>query len=278
MNFPLQHIEIAMFDFDNRKVRCVLALLIPLFVACGTGVSPAARNVSSSTQNLEGPNGMEWNGMEWNGMEWNGADFLGVSVTGVQLNAEDISNVHLDGTVLWGTYPCGASLSACDFVGAHLRGLLSDSNVVDLRIDGYDLSSDPEISFYTVSYWNPVSHDWKPLCGNDTSGAPIKATALAGRWNYSQGVAGGGSYISNGNVFTFACEHSVLHKCTDWGYKPWKSLALAKLHQSCTRMVRADYCGDGTAYTTNGTAINYYDWDGIAFDDAPCDWIGDAEW
>ncbi|HEU4408415.1 MAG TPA: ADYC domain-containing protein [Polyangiaceae bacterium] len=28
---------------------------------------------------------------------------------------------------------------------------------------------------------------------------------------------------------------------------------------ACTRMLRADDCGDGTSYTVNGTTINLYD-------------------
>src|SRR5204863_9983229 len=29
--------------------------------------------------------------------------------------------------------------------------------------------------------------------------------------------------------------------------------------ESCVRMVRADYCGDGTSHTINGTAIDVFD-------------------
>jgi hypothetical protein len=31
------------------------------------------------------------------------------------------------------------------------------------------------------------------------------------------------------------------------------------MHQSCTRMARADYCGDGTSHTREGTWINIWD-------------------
>ena len=49
----------------------------------------------------------------------------------------------------------------------------------------------------------------------------------------------------------------VIAKCVDWGYAPW---ALgADVHQSCTRLARADYCGDGRPWTLDGTTIDAYD-------------------
>lgn len=38
--------------------------------------------------------------------------------------------------------------------------------------------------------------------------------------------------------------------------------------QSCIRMVRADYCGDGRPHTKDGTKINIWDRDGIQKPDA----------
>jgi ADYC domain len=47
-------------------------------------------------------------------------------------------------------------------------------------------------------------------------------------------------------------------------------------HAACVRMVRADYCGDGTSWTRNGAAINFYDSLGIHAD--ATDWPVDAAW
>ena len=55
-------------------------------------------------------------------------------------------------------------------------------------------------------------------------------------------------------------------KCILWGYQPWstkneckgskcRTQALDPWLQACTRMVRADYCGDGRSYTFDGTPI-----------------------
>jgi ADYC domain len=43
------------------------------------------------------------------------------------------------------------------------------------------------------------------------------------------------------------------------GYKPWQTAPDGRpmwdYHQACTRMMRADYCGDGKAHTREGTPI-----------------------
>ncbi len=63
------------------------------------------------------------------------------------------------------------------------------------------------------------------------------------------------------------------------GYKPWKTVGgtlLRNHHQACTRMIGADYCGDGKPWTANGTPINVFDSKGIQTDAAS--WHTDAEW
>ena len=64
-------------------------------------------------------------------------------------------------------------------------------------------------------------------------------------------------------MFTIACcGVGAYAKCTDWGYKPWTGAAAANLHQTCTRMVRADYCADGNSFTTTGHGIDVDDYFG----------------
>ncbi len=66
--------------------------------------------------------------------------------------------------------------------------------------------------------------------------------------------------VSPGTV-TFACMSGVIAKCVSWGYAPWSAGAAA--HQACTRLARADYCGNGESWTREGTTINVYDDRGI---------------
>ncbi|MDC0713172.1 ADYC domain-containing protein [Stigmatella sp. ncwal1] len=66
--------------------------------------------------------------------------------------------------------------------------------------------------------------------------------------------------------FTFGCDTGVIAKCYRWGYKPWllpqdlkEPKMMQDLHLACTRMARADYCGNGTSHTQNGTPIHPWD-------------------
>ena len=87
-----------------------------------------------------------------------------------------------------------------------------------------------------------------------------KAIAVAGTWDAT------GARTGSTTAFTFGCTSGVIAKCVRWGYKPWKVIngkAMNDYHQACTRMARADYCGDGVSHTRNGTLIDMYDGLGI---------------
>lgn len=63
--------------------------------------------------------------------------------------------------------------------------------------------------------------------------------------------------------FGLTCTSGANGKCARLGYRPWKQSpngrSLREFHQACVRMIRADYCGDGTSHTRDGTLINVYD-------------------
>jgi hypothetical protein len=145
---------------------------------------------------------------------------------------------------------------------------------------------DKDVVRYLVSY--PTLSGWLPLCGLDANGDPIQAIPLEGIWDYRQGVAGGGSHLDDPASFTFACGGYALAKCVEMGYKPWQPskicvkgqgcvhTTLAPVHQACTRMLRADYCGDGSSHTVDGTEIQAFDAYGIRSVTQP--WEVEAEW
>src|SRR5262249_52952547 len=65
------------------------------------------------------------------------------------------------------------------------------------------------------------------------------------------------------HAFSLTCTSGAQGKCVRFGYKPWKQApdgtSLWDHHQACTRLLRADYCGDGTAHTRDGTMVDLYD-------------------
>jgi hypothetical protein len=105
------------------------------------------------------------------------------------------------------------------------------------------------------------------VCGmKDTNGdgwpdAQRRGIFVAGRWNLDQGYPGaGGKSSSSSSLVNFACEGvGAVAKCVDMGYKPWASSTYDREHQSCVRMVRADYCGNGISWTQDGMLIDVED-------------------
>ncbi len=123
--------------------------------------------------------------------------------------------------------------------------------IKDVQLDPDDRAQ--EIYLYTVLHQGN-NGQWHNLCLPDVKGV-AKALPLAGRWNHT------GAHIDDDNI-TFACTNGALAKCVRWGYKPWKTIqgeSLRDYHQACTRLVRADYCGDGISHTQEGTSIDVYD-------------------
>lgn len=117
---------------------------------------------------------------------------------------------------------------------------------------------DQEIYLYTVLYKKSPDSQWQNLCKSDGDNL-TKAILLSGEWDKT------GKHIDNQEV-TIACINGVLAKCVRWGYKPWKTIeaiSLRDYHQACTRMARADYCGNGISHTKDGTIIDLYDRLGI---------------
>ena len=93
-------------------------------------------------------------------------------------------------------------------------------------------------------------------------------------------MPGGGSRLEDPRAFSFACEGSAITKCHRVGSKPWEAtvegVSLAAHHQACTRLVRADFCGDGTSHTVDGQWVNLFDAAGVQVDTEA--WSLEAEW
>jgi hypothetical protein len=64
-------------------------------------------------------------------------------------------------------------------------------------------------------------------------------------------------------VFELVCTAGAQDKCVRYGYHPWEPAPdgrpMRDYYDACVRMVRADYCGDGRAWTRDGTLIDLWD-------------------
>ena len=274
----------------------LLAALVLLGVGCGpqAQVAPPAlhEGLVASSQALTTTNGRELNGRELNGRELNGRELNGRELNGRELNGRALVGAEADGLALSTARLEGSELVLSAADGSTVRGtdaagaIVWDDGQLAVRVDA--VRTDPAAADVWRYSLSRRSHGkWAPLCGVDSDGAPVEAIPLAGRWDYRQGVPGGGDHIADGSI-TFACEGAALAKCVEFGYAPWRTaeqcdaagncaqVSLADYHQACTRMVRADYCGDGRSFTLDGTPIDLYDGLGIQTDTE--DWIFESEW
>jgi hypothetical protein len=149
-----------------------------------------------------------------------------------------------------------ASLSKAD-VGSVLRGSSSEGTPVEVAVCEAEADpNEPDMLWYRIEAWNPVAQEWENPCMSTGSVPHPRALAVSGVWDAS------GAHQQVKGKLTLACEAGVITKCISWGYRPWATRngqSLADLHQACTRMARADYCGNGTSHTREGTTIDMYD-------------------
>lgn len=156
----------------------------------------------------------------------------------------------------------GALVPQEDLVGALLLVRDENGNHVRIRIEGVERDpADPlgEIQLYSVSSQDHRTGQWYNMCQPGPDGL-AKGFPLSGLWSND------GQHLRT-KSFLFTCTSGAIGKCVRFGYKPWKhgpnNENLWDYHQACTRMVRADYCGDGRSWTRDGTLIDVYDRIGI---------------
>ena len=231
-----------------------------------------ALHVDEATDALLYTNGKSLNGTSLNGTALNGKSLNGKSLNGVSLNGKSLNGTSLSGMTLTATNFGGTlnGQAVANWVGTTFTGTMSDATPVTLRIDSKTTLPAPntDVSAYGVSYQTTTG--WTPLCGVATT----LAIPVNGTFNYTTGA-----FTASATSFTFACRATAIAKCVELGYKPWKTVGgtLLQNHMvACTRMLRADFCGDGKSWTVDGTEINIYDGKGIQADAAA--WIIEAEW
>ena len=238
------------------KTLIGLALLV---AGCSTADSDSeAPQLGTSKQDLTGDNGISFNGISFNGISFNGVSLNGISFNGISFNGISFNGISFN----------GISFNGTDFIGADLEAQLSNGMTIPMRIDDIDpLDSDPELLAYEVSVSDGAG-GWSSLCGYEEDGSARRALPVEGTWNTTTGA-----WVDTGLV-SFACRKASIAKCIEFGYRPWEGFG--DHHKACVRMLRADYCGDGTPHTVNGTPINLYDNAGVQVDTES--WPVDAEW
>ncbi len=154
-----------------------------------------------------------------------------------------------------------SAVGAGNIVGAVLRGRAMDERSVEVAICNAEPSAqDPAMVWYQIEIWNEDRAAWENPCVATNRVPSPRALAVSGVWDRS------GAHHEREGKFTFACENGAIAKCMTWGYKPWEERgerSLKELHQACTRMARADYCGNGRSHTREDNLIDMYDGLGV---------------
>jgi hypothetical protein len=250
----------------NKRIIC----LLPLLVSCVSGANNPSDNVlGEADQDMISLNGVSLNGISLNGTSVNGTSMNGLSLTGVGVNGATSGPVALP---LVAKSANAAPWTTGLWVGSTWTATASNGSSVKLRLDAatQDAAPNADLWFYSVSYQTQTG--WAPVCGLDANNAPIQAVTVAGTW----GPVGAdqAAYTASTTQFTLACRNKTIAKCVEMGYKSYKGY-LSQL-ETCVRLLRADYCGNGTSYTVDGTTLNLYDNVGVQGDTQS--WNPEAEW
>ncbi|MEO1233379.1 MAG: RICIN domain-containing protein, partial [Myxococcota bacterium] len=190
--------------------------------------------------------------------------YAGIGPNGESLDGQsvDVAKVKLDGRPVE------------SLVGMQLEGETTDGTPTLLQVTGIasGAGGNADLLYYVVHAAEGA--DWTPLCGTSAAGEPIPALAVPGSWDHRAGTAHGGEWESDGQTFNFACRGSSIAKCMEAGYRPWVDPASTpgniqvrgEQHmnqpghlQACVRMLRGDYCGDGTSHTVSGRLVEFWD-------------------
>jgi hypothetical protein len=239
-------------------------LLVVVLASCATefdGVDEA-----QTSQDVDSNNGTSLNGTSLNGTSLNGTSLNGTSLNGTSLNG-----TSLNGTSLPVNTTSGPPLSGTGPVGSTWSGTSTNGSSVSLRIDSASqgTGTNADLWFYGVSFQTTAG--WQPLCGLDANGVAIQAVPVLGAWKVT--AADQAHYVATG-VYTWACRLKTVAKCVELGYKTWKGYS--NQLQACVRLLRADFCGTGVSYTTDGRLLNLYDNVGVQRDTEA--WKVEAEW
>jgi hypothetical protein len=161
-------------------------------------------------------------------------------------------SLTVDGSALVLKLDDGSVLRGTELAGAVIHLALDDGQVVAMKL--VSIMPDPEDP--TILRHDFQVEDgaggWKPAC---------EPNAYGERWGFPVALPEG--HPGREGAITLTCASGAVGKCARFGYKPWSKGPngedLLPLHAACVHMVRADYCGDGSPHTKNGTEIDIYD-------------------
>jgi hypothetical protein len=237
-----------------------------LAALCVSACSSAPDRSSSGEQDLWEQQGTALQGVQLQGAQLHGMTLVGFQFADATLNGAALSNVHIEKGELVADQN-SVTLRGTDLESAHLIAQLRDGSVnppatvlVEYRIaditaeSGYDPTGSGHTYLYTLEQNVDNTEPWATACPADIDSKHV-AIPTTGIWDSHA------NRVESSTLFTFGCTSGAVGKCYRWGYRPWLTGYgdMAATHWACTRLARADYCGDGSSHTHDGTEINVWD-------------------
>jgi hypothetical protein len=236
-------------------------MLAATLSACGV------TDTSDIAQPVVQEQGIQLQGIQLQGIQLQGMQMLGINVVGATLSGDPLQNVRVErGEVV--AQHGSTTLRGTALVGAQFHGQARNltvtpptTAVIEYRVTAivpevsrWDPTHTGNTFLYTLEQLDNDTGTWQSACDADSDGRRV-AIPLAATWDEH------GDQSTSAAMFTFGCTTGVIAKCYRWGYRPWVTGFgdLVPMHQTCTRLARADYCGVGIPHTRNGTTINVWD-------------------
>ncbi|HEY8380360.1 MAG TPA: ADYC domain-containing protein [Nannocystis sp.] len=150
----------------------------------------------------------------------------------------------------------GAAIGGKNLVGTVLVLAREDGPVANLVIAAHDkvhrwAKGTAPTDAYAFAYTDLDGVTGLSVCGGDDPRA-VNAVVLGGEtYDLETKQVNPGA----GGWFTLACAGSAAAKLLLLDYGPQSSQTTPAQRQATLKMITADYCGDGTAYTENGTPL-----------------------
>ena len=218
-------------------------------------------NLNGTNLNGKGINGKGLNGKGTQGQGAQGIGLQGVALNGIALNGVGLNGVELVGTTLRATDADGRTIEGSDLVGARLLARAANREI-ELEI--------ASVHEHGGLQWYGLTNGGESICGGDELGLFVD-----GVWDET-GARRDALSDDPTMTHTFSCAAGVIAKCVAWGYTPYEVGVDA--HQTCTRLARADYCGDGQPHTADGTLVDVFDTLGVMEPDLSVDLEFEAGW
>jgi ADYC domain-containing protein len=207
-----------------------------------------------------------------------GAIVIVALVLGMPCRAQDSAlSIEVVGTTLRVRLPDGSVRAGRELVGGIVQVALGGVSL-RVRIAGVEQDQrdrEGEVVLYDFRVVAPDGRE-EPLCNPDPDGRRL-GMPLAGRSD-----AAGILTPAGPGQFELVCTAGPQGKCLRFGYAPWRKAPdgrpLIDWFNSCVRMLRGDYCGDGRHFTRDGTWIDLYDRIGIQKSDEDPSLSFEAAW